>query len=207
MTVPSELWIQTSKGGVFNFLSAADSTLITPSTIAFALARIPRFGGHSTKPWFVAEHCIMVKQIGLALIKNPLEKRYAAPYLLLHDAHEAFVGDMPAPLKKYLKNHKNFDMKEVENEIDIRIRKDLRLPTPVAWCKDLIEEADIYALKIERFAFMASRHEWLIDSVELPDGLGDIGVRALTGGPAQMGRMFTYEIETAIGDFIDVGHR
>lgn len=201
MTIPCDMWIQTVKEGVFNYSDPKLSTPITPLTIAHPLARIPRFNAHSRKPWFVAEHSILVAQIGERLLTDPKEQRYARPFLLLHDAHEAFVGDMPAPLKRYLKQVKGFDMGEVEHAIDMRIRKDLLLPEPVAWCVALIKEADIYALKIERGTFMESRHEWVIDDVKLPASLDGVGVGRLRGGSSSLCRDFRVEIEDSIRGF------
>lgn len=202
MSVPSDFWIQTAQDGVFNFCDASKSTPITTYVIAHALARIPRFNAHSSKPWFVAEHSILVRQIAMNLISSPIEKRYAAPYLLLHDAHEAFTGDMSAPLKKYLRTFHKFDMHLIESEVDIRIRRDLRLPEPAEWCKNLVEESDIYALKIERGAFMMSKHEWVIDEVQLPAGLDRIGIPELRGGAHALAKVFRQELDASLEDFI-----
>lgn len=61
--------------------------------IAHALSRIDRFGGHTSRRYSVAEHSVLVSKL-----VQP-EHRLAA---LLHDAAEAYVGDMVAPLKAML---------------------------------------------------------------------------------------------------------
>ncbi len=171
MPVPSAKWIQTVDEGVYNYTSITNSTKILPKTIAFPLASMYRFNGHSFRRWSVAQHSMLVRNIGVELIRLSSEKRQAAPYLLLHDAHEAFVGDVPAPLKKYMLEDHKFDFSRIERECDARIREDLGLLYPHSWITDLIKEADAIALKFERDAFMPSKHEWVIDDLRIPLGL------------------------------------
>jgi uncharacterized protein len=199
MSVPSAYWIQT-RTGVYDFRSAQISTKITLLDIAHPLSRIVRFGGHSRLRWTVAEHSMFVNEIGMQLLSSKEDQRIASPYLLLHDAHEAFVGDMCAPLKKYLAAIKGFNFKEIEAESDRRIRLDLRLPpSPPSWVNELISEADVYALKLERDAFMASKHEWVIDEVKIPSNL-NVSLKGELP-PNRLTRKFTREIEQAIRDY------
>lgn len=60
--------------------------------IAFALAKQCRFNGHINRMYTVAEHSI----VGLMLADNPALKMEA----LLHDAGEAYTGDIILPLKE-----------------------------------------------------------------------------------------------------------
>lgn len=65
--------------------------------IAHALANICRFGGHTQRFYSVAEHCVM----GSAYYTTyGMHKESLA--FLLHDASEAYLGDIPAPLKKQM---------------------------------------------------------------------------------------------------------
>jgi hypothetical protein len=62
--------------------------------IAHALAAVSRFGGHTSSPYSVGQHCHIASQI-LEGTGGPK----AALYGLLHDASEAYLGDVPRPLK------------------------------------------------------------------------------------------------------------
>jgi 5'-deoxynucleotidase YfbR-like HD superfamily hydrolase len=70
-------------------------TTIRIETIAHALAMIPRFGGHTHFPYSVALHSLHVS----TLLEARLGHR-GAVMGLLHDAHEAFVGDVTTPAKR-----------------------------------------------------------------------------------------------------------
>lgn len=59
--------------------------------IATALGHINRFNGNTIRPYSVAEHSIRVSQL-----VEPRHKLAA----LLHDAGEAFVGDIVSPIKR-----------------------------------------------------------------------------------------------------------
>lgn len=62
-----------------------------------ALARLARFTGHiNAGPYSVAQHSIHCADAVLAETGDPL----AAAYALLHDAHEAYIGDWSTPLKQ-----------------------------------------------------------------------------------------------------------
>jgi hypothetical protein len=64
--------------------------------IAYALAHTFRFGGHT--PITVAQHCLAVCN------KMPYTLKLAG---LLHDAHEAYIGDLVTPLKRLLAEETN----------------------------------------------------------------------------------------------------
>jgi uncharacterized protein len=55
--------------------------------IAHALARITRFTGHGDQCFKVAQHSVMVHDLA------------RVPWALLHDAAEAYIGDVSSPLK------------------------------------------------------------------------------------------------------------
>jgi hypothetical protein len=64
--------------------------------IAHALSHVPRFAGHTKKPIFVAQHCIYVAK----LCQHRGEPRVIQLKALLHDAMEAYLGDMTKWVKQ-----------------------------------------------------------------------------------------------------------
>lgn len=82
-------WMQTYTGGRFYPMDPRPED-IRPEDIAHALSLICRYGGHVQRFYSVAEHCLLVSKAVPAEL---------ALWGLLHDATEAYVGDMVRPLK------------------------------------------------------------------------------------------------------------
>jgi len=76
-------------------LANPDPGSIEIRSIAAALSKICRFGGHCPRFYSVAEHCIHATELAAAdgVGINPLAA------IFLHDAAEAYIGDMVKPLK------------------------------------------------------------------------------------------------------------
>jgi len=97
------IWIQTHTGIQFDLLDPTPD-MICIEDIAHSLARLCRFTGHCNQFYSVAQHS------WLCSYKAPLKYALEA---LLHDAHEAYTGDMSKPLKglcpEYIVIQKNID--------------------------------------------------------------------------------------------------
>jgi hypothetical protein len=71
--------------------------------IAHALSNMCRFAGHCREFYSVAEHCVRVSALA-----NAAEPEHALA-ALLHDATEAYVVDVPRPLKPFLDGYKSIE--------------------------------------------------------------------------------------------------
>ena len=67
-----------------------------PHDIAHALAQINRFNGHAKRPYSVAEHSLVCMEIAQHLELPPVVQLAC----LMHDAHEAYTGDVATPIKR-----------------------------------------------------------------------------------------------------------
>lgn len=74
--------------------------LIDVPTIAAALSKICRFGGHCPRFYSVAEHCVLATTLAA-----PWNSDYTLRAILLHDAAEAYIGDVVKPLKIMLPDY------------------------------------------------------------------------------------------------------
>jgi len=98
-------WLQTASGRAFDLLHPDWRQVDFEVDIPEALARIARFTGHvRSGPYSVAQHCV----IGADAIFRAGKDRAAAAAFLLHDAHEAYLGDIATPIGKALEGRVRF---------------------------------------------------------------------------------------------------
>lgn len=83
-------WIQTFTGKAFYPFDPRPEE-IDLRDIGHALSNICRFGGHTAMFYSVAEHSV--------LLAGAVAKPFKA-WALLHDAAEAYIGDIPRPIKR-----------------------------------------------------------------------------------------------------------
>jgi len=117
--------------------------------IAHALGMNCRFNGHTRHFYSVAEHSLLVSLLMEELRSgDPLEG-------LVHDAHEAYLTDVPRPFKQQLPDWQVYED---------RLEKEVRLwaGLPVEKSKGL-KEADQIALFIEGWYLVADRGECFSD--------------------------------------------
>jgi hypothetical protein len=118
-----------------------------------ALSNTCRYGGHCSRFYSVAEHSVHVSRI--------VPPEFAVEGLL-HDAHEAFVGDMPTPLKALC-----HDFRRIESFVDEEMRARWGLPLEVS---DAVKRADIAMLECERVQLFRRWDDWGIHGgIDIPD--------------------------------------
>lgn len=90
-------WIQTVSGRKFHFNSTHPEEVYIED-IATVLSRMPRWAGHTTKFFSVAQHSVYTSLVVEELGGTPQDVMMA----LLHDATEAYMCDIPKPLKNLI---------------------------------------------------------------------------------------------------------
>lgn len=83
--------------GTYVNLKSPESTDIFAADIAIGLARECRFGNHTKRIYSVAEHSIWCMQKAEELYPADTAFHFAC---LMHDAHEAYLKDLPTPVAK-----------------------------------------------------------------------------------------------------------
>ena len=119
-------------GVYFDFLDPQLATIFV-NDIAWGLANTCRFGGHSLEFYSVAQHSVLC-----ASLVEP-EHQFAA---LMHDAAEAYTGDMIAPLKQLCP-----DFKAVERRVEAAVFARFGISTPL---HPSIKHADLRMLRTEQ---------------------------------------------------------
>lgn len=134
--------ILTKDGSYFNFLKPWEST-IDIGSIAHALSHICRFTGHTRQFYSVAQHSYMVSLI------VPPEFAFEA---LLHDAAEAYIGDVASPLK-----HMLHDYKRVEKDVEEAVFQYFGIGLPLNHC---VKRADLIMLATEARDLLPKHTSW-----------------------------------------------
>jgi len=129
--------IQTFTGKFVNFLNPQPNT-IDIVDIAHALAMVNRYAGHTPLPYSVAQHSVLCSH------QVPEHLAFEA---LMHDAQEAYVGDVPSTLKQILP-----DYQVVEWKLEEVIRDKFGLPREMTRA---VKEADLgmMAAEVAHFGF------------------------------------------------------
>ena len=167
--------IETISGRLINVTDPRPEDILL-NDIAWATSRIPRFAGHTITqvPYNVAQHSVYVselleellgstngfeldqrtrKAIGSIVLRGDINEVLIKA--LLHDAHEAYTGDIPSPIKKIPELKETF--KIIEMKLDHAIRMQFQLHEPSEDEQIVIKYCDKLAQAIEGYQFMPSR--------------------------------------------------
>lgn len=186
--------------GIFIDIADPRPEQISLHDIAWALSRQGRYGGHTTtaQGYSVAQHSVQVslfveKALNGGLhradfemrrgIKVPemaeSEKKVYAAFALMHDFAEAYMSDLPNPVKMLPGIRKVYEYYEDQfnRVIHERLSKDfgfeaLNSVSARILAESLTQWADVYALRIEAYHLMPSRgREWGCDDGKMPADL------------------------------------
>ena len=143
-------FIQTVSGRRVNPFALGPSDIYIED-IAQALANQCRFGGHCRRFYSVAQHSCLVAD----LMREQGEDTTAVLWALLHDAPEAYLSDLPHPLKHFSEFGRLYS--EAEDKLQQAISEHFGLPTNAP---ANLRDADRALLAAERRALMADTWEW-----------------------------------------------
>jgi hypothetical protein len=139
-------WIQTASGRRFWPLDPRPED-VAIEDIAHALSLVCRFGGHCTRFYSVGQHSIYVSQHC-----DPADALAG----LLHDGSEAYLLDMPRPVKRFMP-----DYRAAETLCQRAVYAAFKLPTETPAS---VKATDRSMLRTERQQLMAPTDEiWDVD--------------------------------------------
>lgn len=132
-----DAWIHTYTGKKFRPLDP-DPKLIDLQDVAHALSNVCRYTGHAAEFYSVAEHSVRVlwfveDHSGVIAGKDPADRSRlmseAVRWALLHDASEAYLSDLAAPVKSVPEmEHYRRAEKALEHSIAVRFKLPRAMP-------------------------------------------------------------------------------
>ena len=128
---------------------------MSAASLGGTLSKINRYAGRTVEPWSVAAHSVLVSR----LCHHQEEQAWG----LLHDAHEAFIGDIVTPAVTFIANQSRpvagtiveNCVREAKSKLDLQIRAAWDIDPSVV---DLEEVAhyDRIALEAEMLFFFGA---------------------------------------------------
>jgi hypothetical protein len=141
--------IITSTGTTFDFLETT-LDMFNIEDIAHSLSQMNRFAGHARYPYPVAQH----SRLGSYLFADPA----MALRFLLHDGSEAYLIDLPRPLKHYTTLGAEYRKIEADIQGLLYMKYGIFGQDP-----ELIHRVDTQMLYAEKEALLPEGTEWETD--------------------------------------------
>ena len=144
----SKFVIQTRHGNQFDPKTSKISH-IDINDIAHALSNICRYTGHTRRFYSVAEHSVLTYRLAAFHWPNDLEVQWAC---LLHDATEAYIGDISTPLKQLLPNFNEIEKilaESIADEFNIKTTRDIQRKVKQVDKEALATEAKVLFSKVD----------------------------------------------------------
>jgi len=151
--------IDTETGKKIDFLKI-DPEEINLEDVAIGLSNTCRFAGQLDRFYSVAEHSILVSMLVEKLM--PVELNGVIESAFMHDAAEAYLGDVPTPLKVLCPGFRKIE-EAFESAVGCRFGLTIGFRHP------MIKEADMMLFEAERELFRGVPKEDRMHT--LPDGI------------------------------------
>jgi hypothetical protein len=150
-------WVQTRSNKAFDLVQPSPA-MVDIYDIACSLSRLCRYNGHGSAYYSVAQHSVLVSEgVEEELVRRRGHVLYAdsdrraiskvSLWGLLHDAAEAYVGDLVSPVKQVLRLVDDLEFDDMEKRVLAAICQKFDLPEGVP---DVVWEYDLRLLATER---------------------------------------------------------
>lgn len=170
--------LETFSGFEFS-LDDPQPSMVNIRDIAVGLGNICRFNGQIRRFYSVAEHSVLVSDLLGSMGFQSFRK-----FGLLHDAAEAYIGDVIAPIKKMLRVPvipevfiDSYD--RLTGNVEAAIDEAFDLGPSPSEVHGVVKKADFWALRIEAFHLCKSKgYRWnwpLSFPTSPPDGVEWVG--------------------------------
>lgn len=145
-------WLLTSTGRRVD-LRLADPAALSIDDVAHHLAQLNRFTGACRRPYSVAEHSIHV--VAVMRDEMGIDSPHALLAGLLHDAHEAYIGDLSTPLKEALDaEDPDRAWRRLESRVRAQVQRRFGVRVASVGYRRAIRAADLRMLATERRCLM-----------------------------------------------------
>lgn len=200
-TGPESFWVQTRSGRAVDLLDTKPEQIFAED-LAVQLARIPRWNGATLgrpdEVFPVAAHSVLVANL-MPPDASPALRLFA----LLHDADEAYTGDIPSPLKWAMRHILQRNgctinpLRHIADTIQRAVLDAVGLfgPVPHRW-HDAVKAADLLAMALEDKYLMALHPRlW----ISLPD-VARVALQPMTCSPKTAALSFMFSLQRYVRD-------
>lgn len=153
-------WILTHSGAEVDLLEP-EAEQISAHDIAHHLSLLCRFAGATRNFYSVAQHsCLVLDIVTKQSDCTPLTMQWA----ILHDAHEAFIGDISTPMRRAIADFTQCGdvIREMSLRFDAAVLQRFGLPNVLPQATlDAVRHADLVALETERHRLLPENRSWL----------------------------------------------
>lgn len=173
--------IQLYSGRMFNVRQPRAQDIIFED-VSISLSRLARFNGHSQKFYSVAQHSVLVVLLVPIVCKASFshlsndEVLDCQRHALMHDGHEAYIGDVPRPLKMFCTK-----LWDLVPAIDAAIATRFGLVSGDSY-RSVVKAADRLALATERRDVLGHQPTWEDDPGEPYEELRIVPITANESG-------------------------
>lgn len=164
--------------------------------IAISLSRLPRFLGHTRIPYSVAAHSLFVYDLARATpgLHGHARASFSAA-ALLHDGHEAYLGDVPTPVKRFFPAYD-----DLARGFDKAMAEKIGLEPSWFWF-DEVRALDRFALEVEMRTLFPTEAANIQGFY--PSGVGSVAPAPMRAALVDIERYLGWPEEKLIAVFLD----